>query len=153
MILNLLQVIKQKVIKAEPSKHCKLMGALTQLSLCSCLHNPGASSFANVDQQFSTMTHLSSHDNSSANSGHSQPQISVWSARCLAEPQNSPCRHGISAPSIPSTEHRPSQRPVFGNQPTKLWLWYRRESKLSAKYFPSTKSNIFIPKNLLCCSL
>lgn len=57
--------------------------------------------------------------------------LRIPAARCLAMLDNSPSQ--VLAVSAIYTADRTSasQRPVFGNQPTKLWLWYRRESKLS----------------------
>ena len=116
-------------------------------SLCNVYRVLARASFANIYQEFGTMTHLSSHDISWANSGHSLALMSPRSARWLASPVKIP----PAAPDYQRHLYRlqniaASQRPVFGNQPTKLWLWYRRESKLSFKYFPSTKWNIFTRK-------
>ena len=94
-------------MKTFPSKHPL---AITR-ALCIVYAALARASFANIYQEFGTMTHLSSHDISSANSGHSQPQLSLRSARWQAEQKFPQRRQGLSAPSIASTEHRGQPTP------------------------------------------
>ena len=79
--------------------------------------------------------------------------LRIPTARCLCMSYNSPSP-GLAVSAIYTADRTSaSQRPVFGNQPTKLWLWYRRESKLRLRYFSNTKRNIYFNRKISCVGI